>query len=50
MFRDFTGVYSTQDQIYGSINKQLTLGYDFIGNDFLDLYITDKNSIELHQL
>jgi hypothetical protein len=33
-----------------SINKQLTLGCDFIGNDFLDLYIIDDYTIELYDL
>jgi hypothetical protein len=46
----FTGVYIVQDQTPGSINKQLTLGYDFIGNDFFDLYIIDDHTIELYHL
>lgn len=50
IFWDFSGVYKVQDQTAGSINKQLTLGYDFIGNDFFDLYIVDDRTIELYHL
>ena len=50
IFWDFVGVYQVQDQAPGSINKQLTLGYDFIGNDFFDLYILDDRTIELYHL
>lgn len=50
LYWDFTGVYTVQDQTPGSINKQLTLGYDFIGNDFFDLYIVNDNTIDLYHL
>jgi hypothetical protein len=50
IFWDFSGVYQVEDQTPGSINKQLTLGYDFIGNDFFDLYILDDRTIELYHL
>lgn len=50
LFWDFSGIYLVQDHTPGSINKQLTLGYDFIGNDFFDLYILDDRTIELYHL
>jgi hypothetical protein len=50
LFWDFSGVYIVQDQTPGSINKQLTLGYDFIGNDFFDLYIVNDHTIELYHI
>ena len=50
MFWDFSGVYIVQDQTPGSINKQLTLDYDFIGNDFFDLYIVNDHTVELYHI
>ncbi|WP_124978941.1 nicotinic acid mononucleotide adenyltransferase [Nonlabens xiamenensis] len=48
IYWDFSGTYLVEDQTPGSINKQLTLGYDFLGNDFFDLYILDDRTIELY--
>lgn len=47
LFWDFSGTYNVSDVTPGSINKHLTLGYDFIGNDYFDLYIVNDNTIEL---
>lgn len=50
IYWDFSGSYNVQDQTPGSINKQLTLGYDFLGNDYFDLYIVNDNTIELYHV
>jgi hypothetical protein len=44
---DYSGKYWVEDVSKGSINKHLTLDYDFLGNDYFDLYIIDKQTIEL---
>ncbi|WP_438961814.1 nicotinic acid mononucleotide adenyltransferase [Nonlabens sp.] len=50
LFWDYTGKYEVEDVTPGSINKHLTLDYDFIGNDFFDLYVINENTIELHHV
>lgn len=36
-----------EDATAGSLNKHLTLDYDFLGNDYFDLYIIEDKIIEL---
>lgn len=48
LFWDYTGEYWIEDEVPGSINKHLTMDYDFIGNDFFDLYVINDNTIELY--
>lgn len=48
LFWDYTGAYWVEDTAPGTINKHLTMGYDFIGNDFFDLYVINDNRIEMH--
>lgn len=48
LFWDYTGEYWIEDVTPGSINKYLTLDYDFIGNDYFDLYVVNDNTIELY--
>lgn len=50
LFWDYSGDYTVRDQSPGSINKQLTLGYDFIWNDYFDLYIVDDRTIEMYHI
>ena len=47
LFWDYAGAYLVEDVSAGSLNKHLTLDYDFLGNDFFDLYIIDDRTIEL---
>ncbi|MEO9502502.1 hypothetical protein [Nonlabens ulvanivorans] len=48
LFWDYTGEYWVEDETPGSINKHLTMDYDFIGNDYFDLYVINDNTIELY--
>ncbi|AZQ43347.1 nicotinic acid mononucleotide adenyltransferase [Nonlabens ponticola] len=47
LFYDYEGEYWVEDVTPGSLNKHLTLDYDFIGNDYFDLYVIDDGTIEL---
>ncbi|MGJ8683205.1 MAG: nicotinic acid mononucleotide adenyltransferase [Nonlabens sp.] len=48
LFWDYTGEYWVEDATPGSINKHLTMDYDFLGNDYFDLYVIDDRTIELY--
>jgi len=48
LFWDYTGEYWVEDAVPGSINKHLTMDYDFIGNDYFNLYVINDNTIELY--
>ncbi|EAS20849.1 nicotinic acid mononucleotide adenyltransferase [Nonlabens mediterrranea] len=48
LYWDYTGEYWVEDETPGSINKHLTMDYDFIGNDYFDLYVINDNTIELY--
>jgi hypothetical protein len=47
LYWDYSGEYWVEDVSPGSINKHLTLDYDFLGNDYFDLYVIDDQTIEL---
>ncbi len=47
LYWDYTGEYWVDDVSPGSLNKHLTLDYDFLGNDYFDLYVIDDQTIEL---
>lgn len=47
LYWDYEGEYWVEDSSPGSLNKHLTLDYDFLGNDYFDLYIIDDRTIEL---
>jgi hypothetical protein len=47
IFWDYIGEYWVDDAVPGSLNKHLTLDYDFLGNDYFDLYVIDDETIEL---
>ena len=48
LFWDYSGEYWVDDASQGSLNKHLTLDYDFLGNDYFDLYVIDDQTIELY--
>ncbi|PRP67558.1 nicotinic acid mononucleotide adenyltransferase [Nonlabens agnitus] len=50
IFWDYNGEYWVEDASAGSLNKHLTLDYDFLGNDYFDLYVIDDKTIELYHV
>ena len=50
LYWDYTGEYWVEDASPGSLNKHLTLDYDFLGNDYFDLYVIDDATIELYHV
>ncbi|KQC32163.1 nicotinic acid mononucleotide adenyltransferase [Nonlabens sp. YIK11] len=50
IFWDYNGEYWVEDASPGSLNKHLTLDYDFLGNDYFDLYVIDDKTIELYHI
>lgn len=47
LFWDYSREYWVEDAIMVSLNKHLTLDYDFLGNDYFHLYIVTLYTIEL---
>lgn len=45
---DFEGDYQVYDVANDTSLKTLTLGYDFIGNDYFELYVLNDSTIELY--
>jgi hypothetical protein len=45
---DYEGLYWVEDDAQNALNKHLTLDYDFLGNDYFDLYVIDDRTIELY--
>ncbi len=50
LFWCFSDDFTVCDQSLGSINKQLTLSYDFIWNDYFDLCTVIDRIIELYPI
>jgi hypothetical protein len=42
LYWDYCSQYCVEDVSQSSINKHLTLDYDFLGSDYFDLYIISK--------
>ena len=47
---DYEGVYEVFDVPNDDSLKTLTLDYDFLGNDYFELYVIDDNTIELYHV
>jgi|GEM_PF-6246439 len=47
LFWDDIGEYGVKNDAPGSLNKHLTLDYDFLGKDYFDLYVIEDQPIEL---
>lgn len=45
---DYEGDYEVYDVLNDETLKTLTLDYDFMGNDYFELYVINDNSIELY--
>ncbi len=45
---DYEGVYTVYDVAGDDSLKTLTLDYDFLGNDYFELYVIDDETIELY--
>jgi len=45
---DFEGNYQVYDTENDEMLKTLTLAYDFMGNDYFELYVIDDSTIELY--
>ena len=45
---DYEGVYTVYDVENDETLKTLTLGYDFMGNDYFELYVINDSTIELY--
>lgn len=47
---DYEGVYEIFDVANDASLKTLTLDYDFLGNDYFELYVIDDSTIELYHV
>lgn len=45
---DYEGAYEVYDVANDATLKTLTLDYDFLGNDYFELYVINDNTIELY--
>ena len=48
IYWDYEGVYEVFDVAGDASLKTLTLDYDFLGNDYFELYVIDDETIELY--
>lgn len=48
LFWDYEGIYSVYDTETDEMLKTLTLDYDFLGNDYFELYVINDSTIELY--
>ena len=47
---DFVGDYQVYDVENDETLKTLTLDYDFLGNDYFELYVINDSTIELYHV